>query len=135
MDKKYYTFLIMIFILIILLYAIMSHKYKKYKISEHINSITKLNNEIKENIDKAWEIIEYKKSKAYKNKILKSDKALKNKWEKVVYITTEDKYNKYVKPIQETEIINKSKKKILDDTYWMTIYQKWIWFLFKEDIR
>ena len=135
MDKKYYTFLVLIFILIILLYATISHKYKEYKISEHIDTITQLNNEIKDSIEKAWIIIEYKKSKAYKNKLLKSEKSLKNKGEQVVYITTEEKYNKYTKPIEENIEVDTKKEKILDDTYWMTIYQKWIWFIFKKDLR
>ena len=135
MDKKYYTFLFLILLLIILLYATISHKYKEYKISEHIDSITKLNTEIKNSISKAWEIIEYKKSNAYKNKLLKSEKSLKNKWEKVVYITTEDKYNKYTKPVEENIEISKKEEKINDDTYQMTIYQKWIWFIFKKDLR
>lgn len=135
MNKRYYTFVILIFILLILIYAIISHKYKEYKISELIQSITILNNNIKKDINNSLETIEYKKSKAYKNKILKSDKWLKNKSEKVVYITTEDKYNKYIKPVKAPEKINKINKKILDETYKMTIYQKWMWFLFKKDLR
>jgi len=74
MNKRYYTFVILIFILLILIYAIISHKYKEYKISELIQSITILNNNIKKDINNSLETIEYKKSKAYKNKILKSDK-------------------------------------------------------------
>lgn len=135
MNKRYYTFVILIFILLILIYAIIEHKYKEYKISELIQSITVLNKSIKENINKSLETIEYKKSKAYKNKVLKSDKWLKNKSEKVVYITTEDKYNKYIQPIKSPEEKNISKEKFRDDTYQMTIYQKWIWFLFKKDLR
>ena len=97
--------------------------------------ISELNLNIRDNIKKAHDIIEYKKSKAYKNKILKLDKWLKNKWEIVVYITTEDKYNKYIsKKIPET-INTKISKKINEETYNMTIYQKWMWFLFKKDLR
>ena len=135
MNKKLISFLTLIFLLLFLLYNIVSHKYKEYKISEHIEAISQLNSEIKENIKKATEIIEYKKSLAYKNKILKQDSGLKNKWEIVVYITTEDKYNKYIskKPIETIKI--KTEEKIDEETYNMTIYQKWIWFLFKKDLR
>jgi len=79
MDKKLLSFLILIFLLLFLLYNIISHKYKEYKISEHTNIIYNLNLEIKEYTKKAIQIIEYKKSKAYINKILKQDKLLKNK--------------------------------------------------------
>ena len=135
MNKKYYTFIILILLLLFLLYNIISHKHKEYTISKHINSISLLNTQIKENIKIAEEIIQYKKSKAYKNKVLKEDKWLKNKWEIVVYITTEDKYNKYISPItvdSETQKVEKIKS---SETYWMTIYQKWIWYFFKKDLR
>ena len=135
MNKKYYTFIILILLLLFLLYNIVSHKHKEYTISKHINSISLLNTQIKENIKKAEEIIQYKKSKAYKNKVLKEDKWLKNNWEIVVYITTEDKYNKYISPaIIDTEILKIEEKKS-SETYWMTIYQKWMWYFFKEDLR
>ncbi len=135
MNKKYYTFLILIFLMLFLIYNIIFHKHKEYIITEHINTISMLNSQIKNNIKKAEEIIQYKKSNAYKNKILKSDKWLKNKWELVVYITTEDKYNKYISPIDSNTTTKKTIEKSPDETYWMTIYQKWIWFLFKEDLR
>lgn len=134
MNKKYYTFLILIFLLLFLLYSIISHKYKQYKISEHIKTISVINIEIENSIKKAQEIIKYKKSESYKNRILKEDN-LKNKWELVIYLTSEDKYNTYVKPIKNELEIDKSKIKISDETYGMSIYQKWIWFLFKKDLR
>ena len=135
MKKKHYKFVILIIILIILLYEIITYKYKQYQIEQHINSISKLNKQIELNIQKAKEIIEYKKSKAYKNKVLKRDKWLKNKKEVVVYLTTEDNYNMYIK--KEKNIIpkNLNNKNIKSEIYWMTTYQKWIYFLFKKDLR
>ena len=135
MNKKYYTFIILILLLLFLLYNIISHKHKEYTISKHINSISLLNNQIKENIKKAEEIIQYKKSKAYKNKVLKEDKWLKNKWEIVIYITTEDKYNKYISQLKEDNDLKQIDKNKDSETYQMTIYQKWIWYLFKKDLR
>lgn len=134
MNKNYYTFLVLIFLLLFLLYSIVMHKYKEYKIDEHIETISMLIDDIKQWNKKALEIIEYKKNEAFKNKILKNDN-LKNKAEIVVFVTTEDRYNHFVKPIEEEKIISKSETKILDETYWMTIYQKWVWFLFKKDLR
>jgi hypothetical protein len=78
MNKRYYAFLILIFFLLVLLYNIIFYKYKQYKISEYIKTISILNLEIESNIKKAQEIIKYKKSESYKNKILKED-SLKNK--------------------------------------------------------
>jgi len=136
MNKKLLSFLVLIFLLLFLMFNILSHKYKEFKISEHIKIISDLNTQIEKNIEKATQIIEYKKSKAYKNKILKQDAGLKNKWEIVVYITTEDKYNKYISKPKVVESLEEFKdKKINSETYNMTIYQKWMWFLFKKDLR
>jgi len=135
MNRNHYNFVFLIIILIVLLYNIVIHKYKQYKIEEYKNTIISLNAEIKNNIELAKEIISYKKSLAFKNKILKQDKWLKNKAEKVVYITTEDKYNKYISKPQKISNV-KNKKIITDDnTFWMTVYQKWIWLIFKKDLR
>jgi len=134
MDKKYYIFLILIFLLLSILYSIISHKYEEYKISEHKKLIGELNIEIENYIIKANEIIKYKKSEAYKNKILKQDN-LKNKGESVIYLNSEDKYNTFVKKISNNNFLWETKSKILNDTYGMNIYQKWIWFFFKKDLR
>jgi len=118
-----------------ILYSIVIYKYKEYKISSHIESIKELNIQIKEHIDIAKSIIEYKKSKAYINKILKQDYNLKNKWEKVIYLTTEDKYNIYTsEPKKDLKIdLNSNRNDNITDS--MSNYEKWIYFIFKKDIR
>ena len=100
--KKQYIFLIMIAIILYIFYLIINFTYKEYKINSHIEYITKLNKDIKENIKKADSTIKYKKSKAYKNKILKQQQSLKNLWEIVIYLTSEQKYNKFTQKVQET---------------------------------
>jgi hypothetical protein len=57
---------------------------------------------------------------------------MKNKWESVIFITNEDNYNKFSKnEISDIQSI-KETKQIQDG---MEIYEKWIYFLFKKDIR
>ena len=135
--KKEYIFLIMIVIILYISYLIITFTYKEYKINTHIEYITNLNNDIRERNKYALDIIEYKKSRAYKNKILKEQQSFKNKWEKVVYLTTEKKYNKFTKEsfLKETSINNDNFKKDSSFLDSMTIYQKWIYFLFKKDLR
>jgi len=125
-----------ILVMFYILYLIIEYKYKEYKINSHIEYIRQLNENIKQQIQTAQEIIEYKKSKAYKNKILKQDLGYKNKAEEVISLITEDKYNKFTKKTT-SELINEVDKtnKKEDITYWMTIYEKWIYFLFKKDLR
>lgn len=136
--KKQYVFLIMIVITLYILVLIWRFKYNEYKINSHIDYITTLNKEIETKIVKATEIIEYKTSAAYKNKILKEQQWFKNRWEKVIYLTSEDKYNKFTKEIEE---YREEVKEIIEtennnntDTKEMTIFQKWIYFLFNKDI-
>jgi len=69
----------MIGIILYISYLIITFSYKEYKINSHIEFITQLNHEIKEENKQANEIIEYKKSRAYKNKILKEQQSHKDK--------------------------------------------------------
>lgn len=135
MIKRHHTFIILIFIILYILYSILDYKYKEYKINTHIESISSLNKDIKQKISEAEDIIEYKKSSAYKNKVLKEEQWLKNLWEVVIYLTSENNYNKYTSSVKKEEIIIDNKIEEIDINYSMTIYQKWIYFLFKEDIR
>ncbi|PID86318.1 hypothetical protein CSB08_00965 [Candidatus Gracilibacteria bacterium] len=137
MKKKQYIFLIMIIIILSLIFYIINYKYKEYKINNYIKKKIELNKEIREKIAIAEEIIEYKKSKAYRNKILKQQQGKKGKGEKVIYLSPEEEYNKYTKSLSKDEIEEKSNKiqDINDITKTMTIYQKWIYFLFEKDLR
>jgi len=135
--KKQYIFLIMIVITLYILYLIWGFKYREYKINSHIDYITSLNKEIEWKIKIANELIEYKTSNAYKNKILKEQQWFKNRWEKVIYLTSEDKYNKFTQEIEQyresvQEVINIENNNNTD-TKEMEIYQKWIYFLFKKE--
>lgn len=90
--------------------------------------------EIKKDLEYANSLIDYKKSKAYKNKVLKEQQWLKMKWEEVIIFTLEDKYNKYLtkEPIKtELDIIEKKEDNVLDS---MTNYEKWIYLIFKKDL-
>jgi hypothetical protein len=60
--KKQYIFLITIWIILYLLYLIISFTYKEYKINSHIEYISELNKSIKEKISEAEKIITYKSS-------------------------------------------------------------------------
>ena len=133
--KKQYTFIIMIIAILYLFYLIISFTYKEYKINANIEYITKLNFELINNINKADNIIKRKKSKAYINKELKEQQSLKNKWEKVIYLTSEKKYNKFAKEIIKQDIVKDLTIEKNDIIKSMSIYQKWIYLIFKNDIR
>ena len=135
--KKQYIFLVLIIVMLYELFLIFNYKYKEYKINSWIEYIISLNNDIKNKIKEAENLIEYKKSKAYKNKIMKEQQSLKNKWEKVVYLTPEKKFNTFTKKSITTNekkeiLINNTETSIINN---MSIYEKWIYFLFKKDIR
>jgi len=123
----------MIWIILYILYLILNKTYYEYKINSHIEYISWLNYNIKEKINEAEQIIKYKSSLAYKNKVLKEQQSFKNKWENVVYLTSEKIYNKFANSqsknnIGEKKIINVESK--LDN---MTIPEKWLYLIFKKD--
>lgn len=133
--KKQYIFLIMIVIILYISYLIITFTYREYEINSHIEYIIELNDKVKEKNKQALEVIKYKKSKAYQNKILKEQQSFKNKWEKVIYITTEKKYNKFTKEVlPKKDSLNSANEK---DSFInsMTVYEKWLFFLFKKDFR
>ncbi len=130
--KKQYIFIIMIAIIIYISYQIISFTYKEYQINSNIEYIKKLTTDVEEKIESAKKIIEYKTSKAYKNKILKEQQSFKNIWEDVIYFTTEENFNKYTtvkeeKPKETAAITTTEKERIKD----LNIYEKWLYFLFR----
>ncbi len=136
--KKQYIFLIIISIILYIWYLILSFTYKEYKINENIEYIKWLNATIKEKIEISEKIIKYKSSLSYKNKILKEQQSFKNKWENVVYLTTENIYNKFttVAPkkeeiVESTKDIEEKKEKIKVEE--MSIYEKWKNLIYKKN--
>ena len=133
--KKQYIFFVLIIVMLYLMYLIISYKYKEYLINSNIEYLNKENKQISRHIDDYKENLDYLNTESYKNKVLKEEQWMKNKWEKVIYITSEVEYSKFIKTNekkneeQNTEV---SEKKIYDN---MTNLEKWIYFIFKKDIR
>lgn len=133
--KKQYVFLWIIVVILYLLYLIITYKYKEYQINNSMELTSEQNNNLSREIEEKKLLLEYKSTNAYKNKTLKEEKWLKNKDEIVVYITNETNYEKYADSNEDVDQVKQSKeaqKNIYDS---MTIFEKWIYFLFKKDIR
>ncbi len=135
MTKRQYTFLILLTVLLYLSYTIIRYEYKKYVISEYKQEQREIIGDIKSYIDTANKIIEYKKSPAYKNKILKGQQWYKMKWEKVSYLTQEKTYNKFKTTALDTQNKSPQVTKQESITKTMTNFQKWLYFLLKKDTR
>ena len=135
MNKKQYIFLFLVLSLLYLSFKIISFEYKKYQISNYIKKQEWTIQELKNYLKKTNDTIDYINTKAFKNKVLKEDWK-KNKAEKVIIFTSEKNYKKFsIKKIENTKRINLEETKQEDITKTMTNYQKWIYFLFKKDIR
>lgn len=133
--KKEYLFLILIWIILYLMYLIFDYKYKEYKINMHSELLSLWNEKERNIISNNKEIISYITTNAYKDKVSKEELSRKNKWEEVIVITHEDKYNTFT---SNNENISKEwdknqKPTQIYDT--MTISEKWFYFLFQKDIR
>lgn len=133
--KKQYIFLFMIALLFYMLFLVFSYKYKEYKINSYIDEITLLNDQIKNGIAETEELIDYKSTLAYKNKLLKQEQWLKNRNEKVMYLTDEKKYKKFTNP----DFVDNYQKTIVkqvelenDEIKNKTNFQRWMYFLFKK---
>jgi len=118
-------------------YLVLSYKYTEYRIMQYIEEITLGNQEILEQIEDTKLTLEYKNTRAYKNKILKAERGMKNNWEEVISLIEEEQYKKYTEesPNNQQEIIPQN---LLDEQSListMSIYEKWIYFLFQKDIR
>lgn len=133
--KREYIFIGLIIVMLYMTYIIMNYKYKEYKINSHIELLAELNTDISNNIKKAEKLIDYKSTKAYRNKILKEQQNLRNKGEKVVNLIDEEQYNKYtdqIPDIIEYTTVDVPEENIVKT---MNIKQKWIYLLFREDTR
>lgn len=132
--KKQYLFLTLLLIILYSLYLIWSYKYQEYKINSHIDDIIQINKQIEQKIVEWNDIIDYKSSNAFKNKILKEQQWYKNKWEEVKYLTSEQIYNTYTSEIKDTitQISKQNDNEDEQDIKNMTIYEKWINLLFRQ---
>ena len=133
--KREYIFIILIVIMFYMIYLTISYKYNEYVINTKIERLYETNEKIDIQIKSSTEEIKYKGSKSYKNKILKGEQWFKNKWEKVISLISKKKYDKYKNgdedTSKETVVLTELEQKINT----MTIFQKWVFFLFNKDIR
>lgn len=121
-----------------LLYLVLDFKYREYKVFNYTEKLLETNEKFLAEIKKAREVLEYKNTKAYKNKILKSQQWLKNPWEIVINLITEERYKKYTTTWSLSNAVVTTPTNLLDEESLintMTIKQKWIYLLFKKDTR
>lgn len=132
--KKQYIFFVLIVVMLYLMYLIVSYKYKEYLINSNIEYLNIENTKISSNIDNYKRTLDYLNTESYKNKVLKEEQWMKNKWEKVVYITSESQYTKFIKTTEKkvTDTDEESTQTNIYDN--MTNFEKWIYFIFKKDI-
>lgn len=133
-----YIFIFLIVIMLYLIYLVLSYKYTEYKILQYVEELSQTNIEFVSQIKNTKQILENKNTRAYKNKILKSDRSTKNKGEEVVYLIEEEIYNKYTQEPSTSSNVPIATQSLLDEESListMSIYQKWVYLLFNKDIR
>ena len=136
--KKQYTFIILLGIMLYMIYLVLSYKYSEYRIFQYMQNLSEINETYIQQIQKSQKVLENKNTRAYKNKVLKSQQWLKNPGEEVVFLITEEKYKKYTQDIPEEKDQEYVPQNLLDEKSLlstMTIYQKWMYLLFNKDVR
>lgn len=122
-----------------IMYLIGNYKYKEYNIKTHIEYLNMMKNEMSQKIDETEAIIQYKNTAAYKNKILKEQQWLKNKWEIVVFLTSEKKYNTFTQQDEWTGSLSIfSEKKLTSEEEMiatMNNFEKWNYYLFRKTTK
>ncbi len=122
-----------------MIYLVLNYKYSQYRITRYTQDIVETNELYLEKIQQAQDILENKSTRAYKNKILKSEQNLKSPWETIVFLITEEDYQTYTQPITKvsppTNVVvqNALDEQNLINT--MSVYQKWVYLIFWRDIR
>ena len=135
MNKRQYIFLWLMIILLYLSFKILQFEYKKYTIAGYIKQQELTIKNLKTYLKETKKTLNYINTKAFKNKVLKSENWMKMKWEEVIVLTPEKVYKKFSwKNLVKNEWIQIEEKKY-NITSWMTNFQKWIYFLFKKDVR
>lgn len=131
--KKRYTFIVLLIIMLYMIYLVLSYKYTEYRIYHAMQDLQAMNELYLKKIETAQDILENKGTKAYKNKILKSQQGLKNPGEEVVFLITEEKYKKYTQETINDPTKIEAPQNLLDEKSLietMTVYQRWMYFLF-----
>jgi len=128
-----YIFIFLIIIMLLLIYVILKQKYTDYRVYKYTQQVSYINTELSSKISLAKEILENRNTKAYKNKVLKSEQGMKNKGEEVIFLITEEKYNTYTQDKGKDEKTVFLPQNLLDEESLlstMSIYQKWVYFIF-----
>lgn len=120
-----------------MIYLVGAYKYREYKIISLLENLETSNKVFLQEIKEKQETLVYKSTRAYKNKVLKSEQWLMNQGEKVVFLIDEATYKKYTNTQQVTEEVapietQTQEEKLLES---MENQEKWIYFLFGKDIR
>lgn len=138
--KKQYSLGILITLFLYLLYLVGSYTYNDYRIGKYINEITDTNADLLEKITSTERELDQKMTLAYKNKVLKTEQWLKNTWEEALYLISEERYKMFTEEqdIENLEIQRSISERIGDTEKLiasMTIYERWMYFLFWRDTR
>ncbi len=136
--KKQYMFILLIISLLYLIFLVLDDKYDEYRVYRYTESINETNILLQKKIDLTQDILKNRETKAYKNKILKSQQWMRNPGERVVFLIEEEKYNKYTQVQSESPSRIEAPQSLLDEKSLiesMSIYQKWMYFIFGKDTR
>jgi len=129
--KKQYYFIVPIIIMFYLIFLVIGNTYKNYKVNSKIKIIKNYNSQTEQKNNYTKQEIAYFNTNAYKEKILKSEQNMINKWEEIIVITPQKETE--IKKIEVNEFIAPKKENKLDPN--MSNIDKWIYIFTKKDLK
>lgn len=138
--KKQYALLILLWIFLYLLYLVGSYSYRDYQVRAYIAEIQEVNNRTLETIRETERNLNQKLTLAHKNKVLKTEQWMRGLWEEVLFLISEERYRMFTQEPSWEELVF---ERTISERIWdtknliatMTIYERWMYFLFREDVR
>ena len=119
------------------MYLVGTYKYQEYKIEQYIEDIKLQNEVLREKIWEAENTILRLQTPASINKSLKIEAWLKNPWEEIILLISENEYSMFTQTGSKIQIpqekLSPHSQKSLIQT--MSPFEKWIYLFFEKDIR
>ena len=131
--KSQYILFALILMVVYLIYLIVLYKYRDFQVNSYIDSLLGENTKLEQTIEEKKDYLAHINTNAFLDKVAKTSQNRKNPGEDVVFLVSKDDVEAYKKIDVEKQMMGNDKT--VSPTQGMSNYEKWIYFIFKVDLR